>query len=132
MTGGMPKYPLESIGEPLERRRWTIIAPGTTGVALGVALGSLGWFGVAFGQGTVCTDFNEAPHACHALYRWLEIGFIGQWVLVLASAVLLALGLKRPQKRTRASIAAWATIVMAIGWFSICYHGTYDSFKVHH
>jgi hypothetical protein len=117
---------------PPQSRRWAVIVPGTIGAALGFVLATLGWFGVSFGQGTVCTDFNEAPHACDALYQWLEVGFIGQWVLALVSAFVLAVGLRRPQSRTPASIAAWVTVALAIGWYSFCYHGAYNSFKVHH
>lgn len=117
---------------PPPSRRWTVIVPGTIGAALGAVLGTLGWFGVAFGQGTVCTDFNDALHACDGLYRWLEVGFIGQWVLILVSAFVLAVGLRRPPIRMPASIAAWVTVALAIGWFGFCYHGAYNSFKVHH
>ena len=94
-------------------------------------LATLGWFGVSFGQGTVCTDFNEAPHACDGLYRWLEVGFIGQSVLILVSVLLLAFGLSRSQSRMPASIAAWVTVALAIGWFGFYYYGGYHSFKVH-
>jgi hypothetical protein len=94
-------------------------------------LGTLGWFGVGFGQGTVCTDFNQAPHACDALYNWLKVGLIGQWVLVLISGLVLAVGRRRPQSRKAASIAAWVVVGLTVGWFSFCYLGAYHSFKVH-
>ena len=127
-------YPLEAVsaGQSPQWRRWTVIVPGATGAALGAVLGTLGFFGVAFGQATVCTDFNEAPHACDGLYRWLEVGIIGQWVLILVSAFLLAFGLRRPQSRTPASIAAWVTVALTIGWYGFYYYGGYHSFKVHH
>jgi hypothetical protein len=100
---------------------------------LGFVLGTLGWFGVSFGQATVCTDFNEAPHACDALNHWLDLGFIGQWFLLLVSGVLLAYGFRgRPRSRTPASRAAWVAVALAIGWFSFYYHGAYNSFKIHH
>jgi len=95
-------------------------------------LGTFGFFGIAFGQGTVCTDFNEAPHACDALYSWLKVGLIGQWVLVLLSVFLLAFGLRRPNSRTPASIAAWITIALTTGWYCFYFHGAYHSFRVHH
>lgn len=111
--------------------RWTIILPGSAGCAVGALLGTLGWFSVSFGQATICTDFNEGPHACDGLNAWLEAGFFGQWVLVLASAILLAVGLRRPQSRRPVSIAAWITSALAIAWFGFCYYGAYHSFKVH-
>jgi hypothetical protein len=116
---------------PPQPRRWTIIVPGAIAAGLGVLLGTLGFFGVSFGQGTVCTDFNEAPHACDALYHWLEVGFIGQWVLVLVSAFVLTYGLRRPQSRTAASVAAWVMVALTIGWYAVYVHGAYHSFKVH-
>jgi hypothetical protein len=94
-------------------------------------LGTLGFFAVGFGQATVCTDFNEALHACDGLYRWLAVGFIGQWVLAFVSAFVLAVGLRRPQRRTPASIAAWVMVALAIGWYSFYFHGAYHAFKVH-
>lgn len=111
--------------------RWTFIVPGRLAAALGAVLGTLGWFGVSFGQGTVCTDFNEAPHACDALYNWLKVGFIGQWVLVIVSLVVLVVGRRQPQSRTAASIAAWITVALTVGWYSFYYLGAYHSFKVH-
>jgi len=116
---------------PPEPRRSTIVLPGAIAAGLGAVLGTLGWFGVAFGQATVCTDFNEAPHACDALYKWLEAGIIGQWVLVLVSALVLAVGLRRPQSRRPASIAAWIMVALTIGWYAFYYLGAYHSFKVH-
>jgi hypothetical protein len=116
---------------PPQQRRWTVIVPGVIAATVGAVLGTLGWFGVAFGQGTVCTDFNEAPHACDGLYNWLEAGLVGQWVLILVSALVLAVGLMRPQSRTPASIAAWVTVALAVGWFSFCYHFAHVSFKIH-
>jgi hypothetical protein len=117
---------------PPQSRRWTITVPGAIGAALGFVLGTLGWFAVGFGQATVCTDFNEAPHACDALYHWLDVGFIGQWVLLLVSGFLLAFGVwGRPRSRTPASIAAWVTVALAVGWYGFYYHFAYLSFKVH-
>jgi len=116
---------------PPETRRKPVIVPAVLAAALGAVLGTLGWFGVGFGQGTVCTDFNEAPHACDALYNWLKVGLIGQWVLVLISGLVLAVGRRRLQSRKAARIAAWVMVALTVGWFSFCYLGAYHSFKVH-
>ena len=113
------------------RREWTIIVPGTLGIALGALLGTLGWFGVSFGLGSDCTDFNEAPNACNGFYRWIGVGFVGQWVLVLVSVFLLVTGRSQPQSRRLMSVAAWVTPAFAVAWYAFYYHGAYHSFKVH-
>jgi hypothetical protein len=78
-----------------------------------------------------CPTETRANLGCDALYRWLAVGFIGQWVLAFVSAFVLAFGLRRPQRRTPASIAAWVMVALAIGWYSFYFHGAYHAFKVH-
>jgi len=107
------------------------MVPGVIGAAFGALLGTLGWFAVSFPQDTVCTDFNEAQHACDALSVWLGVGFIGQWALALVSAFLLARGLRRPQNRPLVSVFAWLTVVIAIAWYSFYYYGASHSFNHH-
>lgn len=121
-----------SSGQRAQWRRWTVIVPGAIGAVLGVGLGTLGFFAVGFGDATACTDFNEALHACDGLYRWLAVGFIGQWVLVALSASVLVVGLRRPQRRAPASVIAWVGIGLAVGWYSFYFHGAYHAFNVHY
>ena len=121
------------------RERWAKAAVAATGGhrprshrnCIGVVLGTLGFFLASFGQATECTDFNEALHACDGLYRWLAVGFVGQWVLAVVSALALVVGLRRPQRRRSASLTAWVTVGLAIGWYSFYFLGAYHAFKVH-
>ena len=42
---------------------------------------------------------NLSTHRSAALYRWMHVGRTGQWVLVLAVAAVLVVGLARPASR---------------------------------
>jgi hypothetical protein len=97
----------------------------------GGALGTLGFFFAAFGNGTYCTDFNEAPGACDALNRWLAAGFIGQWVLVVVAAALLTIGLRWPRSRPKVAVSGWVTVAATIGWYAFYFYGAWHSYKVH-
>jgi hypothetical protein len=127
-----PWPPVRTVPESSRWQRWTVIVPVIIGTVLGGFLGSLGDFGMAFGMGTVCTDFDETPHApyaCDALYGWLAGGFIGQWALVATGAVLLVVGLKVPRLRLQMAVAAWATVGLSIAWYGLSYYGAYHSYK---
>jgi len=115
--------------EPSRWGRWTVIVPGSLALSWAAFWGSIGNFGMAFGMGTVCTDFDEAPHACDALYGWLTAGFIGQWALVAIGTAVLVVGLKAPRFRPKMAVAAWATLALSIGWYGLYYYGAYHSYK---
>jgi hypothetical protein len=114
--------------KPQPWSRLTVIVPGAVAGTIGFALGTVGSFSAAFGMGTVCTDFNP-PHACAVLNRWLITGFIGQWVLVIVTAVLLVIGLKRPQSRQRIAIAGWVIVAFTIAWYVVYVYGGWHTYK---
>jgi hypothetical protein len=95
-----------------------VILPAAVSGAVGLLLGSLGFFFVGFGAGTMCTDFYETGHHCDALYRTLLTGLIGQWTIVGATVAVLVIGLVRPAKRLAMAIIAWGTVVLAVAWYA--------------
>jgi hypothetical protein len=92
----------------------------------------VGFFYAAFGMGTYCTDFNPAPGACDALNRWLAAGFIGQWVLVIITVAILAIGLWWPRSRRRMAVGSWVSLAAKIGWYAFYFYGGYSSYRVHY
>lgn len=117
---------MHDVSTPIARR--AILIPGILGVGLGALLGTLGFFTASFGMGTICTDFNSS---CDALMHWLETGLIGQWMLVLATAVMLTVGLVRPRTRQPLAIAAWIALAVTIAWYCFYFYSGYHSFKNH-
>ena len=116
-------------GECGHWRRWTVILPGAIAGTAAIALGTLGMLGASFGLTSECTDFNEAAHACTALYLWLGAGFIGEWALVLATGGLLAIGLKRPTARRQVAISTWITCALAVAWYATDLYSGFHSYR---
>lgn len=86
-------------------------------------LGTVGWFGAAFGIGSDCTDeFSCGSGSCAPCARahaWVTTGGIGQWVLAAAAVTILVFVIRHPGRRRAATIAACALIPVAVMWFAI-------------
>jgi hypothetical protein len=94
---------------------------------LGLLLSTVGLFFVSFGNGTMCTTYYETGHHCDPLNRWLEIGRIGQGVILAGSVgVLVAAPVFRAKRRAMA-IAAWCTVALAVTWYVAYAIGAYLS-----
>ena len=89
-------------------RPWTIWLPGT------LALAWSGLLIIADGLAGVMGSWDTPPHG---LYRWVRVGVIGHCVLVAASALVLAAGLRFPSQRRAAAVTAWIIIAVGFGWF---------------
>jgi len=89
-------------------RPWSIWLPGT------LALAWSGLLIIADGLVGVMGGWDTPPPG---LYRWVRAGMIGHWVLVAASALVLAAGLRFPPLRRAAAITAWIIIPVGFGWF---------------
>jgi hypothetical protein len=73
-----------------------VVVPAVVAGWMGLALGTMGYWFVGFGIATSCTDVHESVHGCDAMYRWMHVGRIGQWVLVLPVIAMLVVGLAWP------------------------------------
>lgn len=89
-------------------RPWSIWLPGT------LALAWSGLLIIADGLAGVMGGWDAPPPG---LYRWIRAGVIGHCVLVAASALVLAVGLRFPSRRRAATITAWIIIPVGFGWF---------------
>jgi hypothetical protein len=102
--------------------RWVLNLVGYVSLAVAFALGTLGWFGAAFGIGSNCTDKfscgSSSCRPCATSHAWVLAGGIGQWVLLVAIVVILVLSLRRPDWRRAATIAAAAAILLSIAWYA--------------
>ena len=81
-------------------RPWTVIVPAVASLMAAILLGTLGFFAVGFGMGTMCTDFADTKSTdhCQTLTRWLTAGQVGQGLCAITAVVLLVLAPRRPQK----------------------------------
>src|SRR5215472_5738940 len=91
-----------------------VIAPALVAGGMGLALGTMGYRFVGFGIATSCTDVQESVHGCDAMYRWMHMGRIGQWVLVLPVVAVLVVGLAWPPSRKVIAISTWALAGLAL------------------
>jgi hypothetical protein len=107
----------------------TVVLPAAIACVEAVLFGTIGYFAVSFGFGTVCTDWFETGHHCDTLYHWLNAGAIGQWALAIAAAGILVLGLRRPSRRRAAGLIAWALIPLSLAWMLITSSLGRSSFK---
>jgi hypothetical protein len=100
-----------------------MIALSAVALAVTFVLGTVGWFGAAFGIGSTCTDdFSCGSSSCAPCAKenaWVTAGGIGQWVLAAAAVTILVLGLRHPGFRRAATIAACALIAAAVAWYGI-------------
>lgn len=101
----------------LSPRPWTVVLPATIGAVLGLGLSTVGFFGVAFGNGTMCTTYYETGNHCDALNGWLEAGLIGQGVILAASVGVLLAAPALPARRRAMAISAWGTVALAVAWY---------------
>ena len=89
-------------------RSWSIWLPGT------LALAWSGLLIIADGLAGVMGSWDTPPQE---LYRWVRALVIGHCVLVAASALVLAAGLRFPSRRRAAAITAWIIFPVGLGWF---------------
>lgn len=89
-------------------RPWSIWLPGT------VALAWSGLLIIADGLAGVMGSWDTPPPG---LYRWIRAGVAGHCVLMVASALVLAAGVRFPPRRRAAAITAWIIIPVGFGWF---------------
>jgi len=78
--------------------------------------------------GPSCTDIHESVHGCDAMYRWMHVGRIGQWVLVLPVIAVLVVGLAWPASRKVIAISSWALAALALVWFAFYMYSAYNTF----
>jgi hypothetical protein len=95
-----------------------VISPALVAGGVGLALGTMGYWFVGFGIATSCTDVHESVHGCDAMYRWMHVGRIGQWVLVLSVIAVLVVGLAWPASRKVIAVSTWALAALALAWFA--------------
>jgi hypothetical protein len=107
----------DQVGAP-PRSAKTVILPAAVGAVLGFLLSTVGFIGVAFGSGTMCTTYYETGNHCDSLYPWLEAGLIGQGVILAASLAVLFIGPMVPAKRRLMAISAWSTVGLAVVWYA--------------
>lgn len=91
-------------------------------------LGTMGYRFVGFAIATACTDVHESAHGCGAMYRWMHAGRIGQWVLVLAVAAVLVVGLARPASRKVIAVSTWALAALTPAWFAFYMYSANKTF----
>jgi len=126
MTGSDAAGPGESghgAGRPS-----AVIVPALVAGWMGLALGTMGYWFVGFGIATSCTDIHESVHGCDAMYRWMHVGRIGQWVLVLPVIAVLVVGLAWPPSRKVIAISTWALAALALVWFAFYMYSAYNTF----
>jgi hypothetical protein len=97
--------------------RSTVIAPASVAGGLALVLGTVGYSLVGFAIATSCTDVHTNLHGCDAMYRWMNAGRLGQWVLVLPVIAMLLVGLARPASRKVLAVSAWTLAALAPVWF---------------
>ena len=93
---------------------------GTIALSVTFVLGTIGWLFASFGIGTSCDEALECTISCApcaAAHAWILAGGIGQWLLFAAAATMFVLGLRRPEVRRAATVAAAALVLLAVGWF---------------
>lgn len=95
----------------------TVVAPASIAGILGVLLATFGYSLVGFGIATSCTDEHVTGHGCEAMYRWMHMGVIGQWALVISVIPLLVVGLILSRSRRIMGIIIWAISPLAFAWF---------------
>lgn len=95
-----------------------VIFPAMVAGGAGLVLGTLGYYFIGFGIATSCTNVHESVHGCDAMYRWMHVGRIGQWVLVLPVIAVLVVGLAWPASRKVIAVSAWALAALALAWFA--------------
>lgn len=95
---------------------------------VGLALGTIGYWFVGFGIATSCTDAHESVHGCDAMYRWMHVGRIGQWVLLLPVIAVLVVGLAWPASRKVIAVSTWALAALALAWFAFYMYGADNTF----
>jgi len=105
-----------------------VVVPALAAGGVGLALGTMGYWFVGFGIATSCTDVHESVHGCDAMYRWLHVGRIGQWVLVLAVIAALVVGRVWPASRKVIAVTTWALAVLAVAWFAFYMYRANSSF----
>jgi hypothetical protein len=88
-----------------------VISPALVAGGVGLALGTMGYWFVGF-------DVHESVHGCDAMYRWMHVGRIGQWVLVLSVIAVLVVGLAWPASRKVIAVSTWALAALALAWFA--------------
>ena len=105
-----------------------VIVPALVAGWVGLALGTMGYWFVGFGIATSCTDIHESVHGCDAMYGWMHVGRIGQWVLVLPVIAVLVVGRAWPASRKVIAISSWALAALALVWFAFYMYSAYNTF----
>lgn len=105
-----------------------MIAPALVAGGVGLVLGTMGYRFVGFAIATSCTDVHESAHGCDAMYRWMHAGRTGQWVLVLAVAAVLVVGLARPASRKVIAVSTWALAALTPAWFAFYMYSANSTF----
>ncbi|WP_448610928.1 hypothetical protein [Geodermatophilus sp. URMC 60] len=85
--------------DPSAVRPWTVWTPLGVALAVVLFLATIGSLGVGFGVLTNCTNTYGCTATgctpCETTSAWLDAGWIGQVVLLLAGVVLVVLAARR-------------------------------------
>ena len=110
------------------RRPSAVLVPALISGCVGLGLATTGFSLVGFGIATSCTDEHESLHGCDAMYRWMHVGRIGQWVLVLPVIAVLVVGLAWPASRKVIAVGTWALAALALAWFAFYMYSANNTF----
>jgi hypothetical protein len=105
-----------------------VIVPALAADGVGLALGTMGYWFAGFAIATSCTDVHESIHGCDAMYRWMHMGRTGHWVLILAAAAVLVVGLAWPASRKAIAVSTWALAALALAWFAFYMYSANTTF----
>lgn len=111
-------------------RPWTVIVPAVASLMAAILLGTLGFFAVGFGMGTMCTDFADTKSTdhCQTLTRWLTAGQVGQGLCAITAVVLLVLAPRRPQNRRTMAACGAGLLILTLAVFACTSYGGYRSY----
>ena len=101
---------------------WTAVLPALIGAAVAAVLGSVGTTIVGIGVDSNCTDMHSCGipcQPCAAEQGWINAGFIGQGILIVAAILLITMGVSRPRWRKASAVGGAALLPLSITWICV-------------